>query len=76
MMTFIRVVEDLLAQGPASELGSLYGATLPVLFALPMSAVGLGIARAAIDAFIELAAGKVRLGGSAALRQDGWCRPP
>src|SRR5262245_29807067 len=71
MMTFIRIVEDSLAQGPASELGSLYGATLPVLFALPVSAVGLGIARAAIDAFIELAAGKVRLGGSAALTQDG-----
>jgi alkylation response protein AidB-like acyl-CoA dehydrogenase len=60
-----------LTQGPASEPGSLYGATLPVLFALPVSAVGLGIARAAIDAFIELAAGKVRLGSSAALAQDG-----
>jgi alkylation response protein AidB-like acyl-CoA dehydrogenase len=60
-----------LTQGPASEPGSLYGAPLPVLFALPVSAVGLGIARAAIDAFIELAAGKVRLGGAAVLAQDG-----
>jgi indole-3-acetate monooxygenase len=60
-----------LTKGPASEPGSLYGATLPVLFALPVSAVGLGIARAAVDALIELAAGKVRLGGSAALAQDG-----
>jgi alkylation response protein AidB-like acyl-CoA dehydrogenase len=60
-----------LAQGPAAEPGSLYGAPLPVLFALPVSAVGLGIARAAIEAFLELAADKVRLGGSAALAQDG-----
>jgi alkylation response protein AidB-like acyl-CoA dehydrogenase len=60
-----------LTQGPIAEPGSLYGAPLPVLFALPVSAVGLGIARDAIDAFIELAAGKVRLGGSAALAQDG-----
>lgn len=60
-----------LTQGRAAEPGSLYGATIQVLFALPVSAVGLGIARAAIDAFIELAAGKVRLGGSAALARDG-----
>jgi alkylation response protein AidB-like acyl-CoA dehydrogenase len=60
-----------LTQGPTAAPGALYGTTLPVLFALPVSAVGLGIARAAIDAFITLAAGKVRLGGSAALAQDG-----
>jgi len=60
-----------LTQGPMTEPGSLYGAPLPVLFALPVSAVGIGIARAALDAFIELAAGKVRLGGAAALAQDG-----
>jgi alkylation response protein AidB-like acyl-CoA dehydrogenase len=60
-----------LAQGVASEPGALYGATIQVLFALPVAAVGLGIARAAIDAFTGVAAGKVRLGGSAALAQDG-----
>jgi alkylation response protein AidB-like acyl-CoA dehydrogenase len=60
-----------LTQGLAAVPGTLYGAPLPVLFALPVSAVGLGIARAAIDAFLELAAGKVRLGGAAVLAQDG-----
>ena len=60
-----------LTQGPDAVPGTLYGAPLPVLFALPVSAVGLGIARAAIDAFLELAAGKVRLGGATVLAQDG-----
>ena len=60
-----------LAHGVASEPGSLYGATIQLLFALPVAAVGLGIARATIDAFIEIAAGKVRLGASSALAEDG-----
>ena len=60
-----------LAQGAASEPGSLYGAPIQVLFALPVAAVGLGIARAAIDAFTDIAAGKVRIGGSSALAMDG-----
>lgn len=60
-----------LAHGLATEPGSLYGSTIQVLFALPAAAVGLGIARAAIDAFTEIAAGKVRLGGAAVLAEDG-----
>ena len=60
-----------LTQGPVVDPGSLYGAPPSVLFALPVSAVGLGIARAALDAFLELATDKVRLGGTSVLAQDG-----
>jgi alkylation response protein AidB-like acyl-CoA dehydrogenase len=38
--------------------GALYGMSIPVLFVLPIAAVGLGIARDAIETFQQLAATK------------------
>jgi indole-3-acetate monooxygenase len=46
-----------LLQGRPQHDGTLYRASIPTLFSPAVCAVSLGIARAAIDAFVELAAG-------------------
>src|SRR5579862_221905 len=48
--------------------GTLYAAPFITVFAMALASVPLGIARAAIEAFIELAEGKTPIGGSARLR--------
>src|SRR5580700_7815930 len=48
--------------------GTLYAAPFITVFAMALACVPLGIARAAIEAFIELAEGKTPIGGSAKLR--------
>jgi indole-3-acetate monooxygenase len=49
--------------------GTLFAAPFITVFAMAIASVPLGIARAAIDAFIELAEGKTPIGGSAKLRE-------
>jgi len=48
--------------------GTLYAAPFITVFAMALASVPLGIARAAIEAFIELAEGKTPIGASARLR--------
>ena len=48
--------------------GTLYAAPFITVFAMALCSVPLGIARAAIEAFVELAAGKTPIGASAKLR--------
>jgi alkylation response protein AidB-like acyl-CoA dehydrogenase len=55
--------------GAPRETGALYRFPVFGLLALGVSAVTLGIARTAIDAFVELAASKKPMGGARTLRE-------
>ena len=48
--------------------GTLFAAPFITVFAMALATAPLGIARAAIEAFVELAEGKTPIGGSAKLR--------
>jgi alkylation response protein AidB-like acyl-CoA dehydrogenase len=48
--------------------GTLYAAPFITVFAMALASVPLGIARAAIEAFVELAEGKTPIGASSRLR--------
>jgi alkylation response protein AidB-like acyl-CoA dehydrogenase len=52
------------------EPGLLYGIRLDNLFAIGFASVALGIARGALDAFVELAGGKTPRGRPGVLRDD------
>jgi alkylation response protein AidB-like acyl-CoA dehydrogenase len=52
---------------PARRAGPLYALPLVTLFTLSITPVPLGIARAAIDAFVELAGGKTAMASAAPL---------
>jgi alkylation response protein AidB-like acyl-CoA dehydrogenase len=55
----------------AYQPGALYRLPLMTAFALNLSAVPLGIARASIDALVNLAANKIAFGTQAHLREQG-----
>ena len=68
-----------LAEGAEPELeperrenGPLYRFSPMNIYEAGFSAVGLGVARAALDAFIALAAGKTPSGTGNPLREDAW----
>jgi alkylation response protein AidB-like acyl-CoA dehydrogenase len=49
--------------------GTLYAAPFITVFAMALATAPLGIARAAIEAFVELAEGKTPIGGASRLRE-------
>jgi indole-3-acetate monooxygenase len=53
------------------EPGSIYSLPIPALFSLPLATVGLGVARAAIEAFVELASSKIPTRSETVLSQRG-----